>query len=333
MSDKRARGPMLPSEVASRTELSQAVLADLLARYAQHVAEGTLPRGPRGFVYDLGKVRSANGVLYVKKGGESAKRFRERYGPMATHFAYVEDVLGRARRADLIHDDDVADGRAVESLGGGGWDDAEEFAAGIVDDIESASKYFRLDAQRFQPVYLEVLCEAADLRQRVARVARPYGVPVYPSSGMGGIKGKREMGERAHARQVPTVVLQIGDRDDPGETIYLNAAEDSIAWAGDDGHVYPPNVPLADLLDDLDELPTLTFYRLALSPAQAEPLGILEGGKAEADAVPVPVLDGWVREAIEAVQDSAARIEYETAEGVERERLPDVIRDALDEVA
>jgi hypothetical protein len=200
-----------------------------------------------------------------------------------------------------------------------------------VSSIKNAARWFNLDAQRNQPVYIEVLCEAADLQDRLANVTEVYGVPVYSSGGQGGIKGNRKMGERARRREVPTVVLQVGDRDPHGEDIYTATAEDSVAWA-EEGHVHPPGAPLTDLSDG--DLAGLSFYRLALSPEQATDLDILDDeDKAEADAIPVPVLDRWLVEAIEALQDSACRTELKAEEESERERLPGIIRAALDEAA
>jgi hypothetical protein len=81
MSSKRARGRIDPSKVAT-TPLAEAVLADLIARFAQHKAEDTLPRGPRGIFYDLRPNGMGNGVTYRKKmHGEPASAF----GPMEAH--------------------------------------------------------------------------------------------------------------------------------------------------------------------------------------------------------------------------------------------------------
>jgi hypothetical protein len=90
---KRARGPMDESEVAT-TPLAQAVLADLIARYRQHYDEDTLPRGPRGAVYDLRPRGKGNGVIYHKKGELTKVEFVERYGPNAAHFKFVETCSG-----------------------------------------------------------------------------------------------------------------------------------------------------------------------------------------------------------------------------------------------
>jgi hypothetical protein len=320
---------MDPSEVA-KTPLAQAVLADVMARFRQHRDEDTLPRGPRGIFYDLRPSGMGNGVIYRKKhASESITAYHARYGTNAVHIDYVGNLLGRARRADLIFEWWVADGHTPGAAVPFTYDDAEEFSRSVV----TSARRFKLDPQRFQPVFIEVLCEAADLTARLARVSRPYGVPVYASAGMDAIKPKRRMGERAQDRSVPTVVLQVGDCDKRGREIFVAVAEDATAWADDVENVYEDGTPLDELLDDqeADVLPALSFYRLALSPEQGKALDILDDdGDAEADAIPVPTLDGWLREAIEGLQDSACRTEWAAKQEAERERLPEVVRDALD---
>jgi hypothetical protein len=115
-------------------------------------------------------------------------------------------------------------------------------------------------------------------------------VPVYPSAGFDGIKGKREFADRALGRDVPTVVLHVGDRDDHGDRINVAAAEDAIAWAGN-GEVVDVQAPgTPGLLTDPARQagrrgPGLRFVRLALTTTQADDLGLLDAdGKAEADA-------------------------------------------------
>src|SRR5262249_34375207 len=153
-------------------------------------------------------------------------------------------------------------------------------------------------------LYIEVLCEAEDLQPRLDRIARDYGVKVYSGAGFDGLKGKRAFAERAVERDVPTVVLDVGDRDKSGEDIYIAAAEDAAEWA-DDGQVYLIG---ADLPAGRELPALLNFYRLALTTEQAEAHDLLDAdGKAEADAVPVPILDGCLREAIEHLQDPASR--------------------------
>jgi hypothetical protein len=153
---------------------------------------------------------------------------------------------------------------------------------------------------------VEVLCEAADLGPRLERVARPYGVGVYMSGGFDGLKGKRAIADRAMGRDAPTIVLHVGDRDDHGDDIYMAAAW-GCSRVGRGSRLRPPlHLPttprsLALLTSTIVRMekndssgPGLIFMRLALTPAQAQEHGLLDAdGKAEVDAVPVPVMDAW----------------------------------------
>jgi hypothetical protein len=70
----------------AKSPLAEAVLADVIVRFAQHEAEDTLPRGPRGIFYDLRPDGMGNGVTCRKKmKGEPASAF----GLMEAHIEYV----------------------------------------------------------------------------------------------------------------------------------------------------------------------------------------------------------------------------------------------------
>ncbi len=251
---------------------------------------------------------------------------------MEAHPAAVQEVLVLMRRAGMIPESWVADARAPNAIGPDAYEDADDYAR---QEIENMASYFALDAQRDQPVYIEVLCEAADLQPRLARVAGEYGVRVYSGAGFDGLKGKRAFAERAMNRDVPTVVLAIGDRDKHGNDIYIAAAEDSVAWADGEGYVNSIDTTLEQLpVERIHGLqcPALIFFRLALTTDQAKELDLLDAdGKAEVDGVPVPVMDGWLTEAIEALQDPARRKSLRAKEEREREGLRDAIRQALDD--
>lgn len=301
---KRPRGP-LPSWKPT-TPRTTGIVADLIARFAQHDREDTLPRGPRGIFYDLRPNGMGNGVTYRKY---DSKHPKTSFGPMEAHQDIVQEVLLNARRAGMIPEAWVADERApTPSVPI--FDEGADDAAGSVARLVSGASV-DLDPQQFQPIYVEVLCEAGDLVPPLERVIMgEYGVPVYSGAGFGGLKGKRAMGERAlNGRSKPTVVLDIADCDGYGDDIYSAAAEDSLAWAGHYGEVHDRHLAataeicgeLRDELIDTDE-PEIHFLRLALTPTQAEELGLLDAdGKAEADAVPVPVMDRWLIEAVEAL--------------------------------
>jgi hypothetical protein len=326
---KRPRGPQ-PNWQPS-TDRQKAVLADAVDRYRQHEAEGTLDRGPRGILYDLRPSGFGRGVTYRKYDSEHPKKS---FGPMEAHQDIVQEVLVHARRAGIIPEHWVADKRAPSPIGDSYDESAEDAADSIARIVRNAEKTFRLDPQRFQPVYVEVSCEAEDLSDRVARIAREPGVNVYPGSGFDGLKGKRAFAERARRRAVPTVVLHIGDFDLHGENIYLAAAEDSVAWNRGAGQVMPLDWEwrgqLRQLRERFERFPALIFVRLALTKAQALDLDLLDSdGKAEADGIPVTTLDGWVREAIDELHDPACRERHASEQEAEAKRLPDLIRDKL----
>ena len=219
-----------------------------------------------------------NGIAYRKPDAEhpiKAKDGLPGFGPMEAHAEAVQEVLVLARRAGLIPEEWVADTRAPDAIIPLSYRNADDYAR---QEVENMASYFALDAQRDQPVYIEVLCEAADLQPRLARVAGEYGVRVYGGAGFDGLKGKRAFAERAMNCDAPTVVLVIGDRDKAGNDIYIAAAEDAEAWADDKGHVYPVGTTLEQLqVERIHGLqcPALIFFRPALTTEQAKDLDLL----------------------------------------------------------
>ena len=164
---------------------------------------------------------------------------------------------------------------------------ADEVAGEIVDEIRYPNITY--SPQRGQDVYVEVMVEAAGLIGRCARVCSPYGVPVYSGAGFAGLKGKRAFASRASGRDVPTVVLMIGDLDPHGLLITESLEADCLAWA----EGYYQAAPTA-----------LRFERIALTEQQALDADLLDAaGKAEAEGLPVPVMDALLTGAIEELLD------------------------------
>jgi hypothetical protein len=306
----RPRGPQ--RDWQPRSPRQQGILADLIARYRQHEQEGTLPRGGRGIFYDLRPNGMGNGVTYRKP--DSAHPLSG-FGPMEAHPAAVQEVLVMARRAGIIKEAWVADTRAPAPITPGPYDDAaDDVAATIAYWAENAVTGFDMDPQRGQPQYVELLCEAEDLAPRLARVATPYGVPVYSGGGFDGLKGKRVTADRAALRNVPTIILHIGDRDPHGEMIFAAVSEDVAAWAADAG-IGPD---------------WLEFRRLAVTEEQAEQYDLLDAdGKAEADSLPVQVLDAIVTGALDGLRDRVAYAALRAEEERQKGLLPAAIRSAL----
>src|SRR6185312_7458302 len=284
------------------------ILKDIIARYQQHEREGTLPRGGRGIFYDLRPNGMGNGVTYRKP--DSAHPLSG-FGPMEAHPAAVQEVLVMARRAGIIPEHWVADTRAPSPLRSAYDESAAAEADSIAYWVENAARGFKMDPQLFQPQYIELWCEAEDLAPRVRRVSEAYGIPVYSGGGFDGLKGKRAVADRAGNRpRQPTLVLHIGDRDPHGEMIYNAVLEDAQAWAAARGD--------GELLD---------FERLAVTVNQADQYGLLDAdGKAEADALPVQVLDAIVTDRLDELIDANALQQMRDYEQAERELLPALIR-------
>jgi hypothetical protein len=256
---------------------------------------------------------------------------------MEAHPDAVQEVLLLARRAGIIDEDFVSDGRAPDPMRPFFDDDGATAQANYLVERLAQGKVGPFDRQRYQPCFIEVLCEAEDLMPRLARIAGQKGVPVYSGSGFDGLKGKRAMADRALERDRPTVVINIGDCDKHGGYIYIAAAEDAIAWAGYQGKVFPIGATIEDdVVAEVNEwlgLPRLLFVRLALTVPQAEELSLLDAdGKAEVDGVPVPVMDRWLLDAIEILQDEDSLEQLLAEERKQQEKLPAAIRKALREV-
>ena len=306
---ERPKGP-LPEDWRPPTDWETRLLADILQRLAQHSREDTLPRSPRGLFYDLRPNGMGNGLTYVKRpemfcirgehvmasegycqvhrsasGGPGPVR---RVDERQISPAQVQGTLVLARRAGHVPEEWIEDTRAPDPASRYFSDQtAEQRAEQLLRSIRNP--LITWNPQTGQPYHVEVLVEAAGLIGRLARVAGDYGVPVYSGAGFDGLKGKRALAERASGRDVPTVVLRVTDWDEHGRVMADSSFRDSHAWS----------VSYYDSPGDL-----LQVERIALTEIQAADAGLLDAdGKAEADALPVPVMDQILREAIEAYQD------------------------------
>ena len=86
---------------------------------------------------------------------------------------------------------------------------------------------------------------------QLARVAHEYGVTVYSSGGFDSLTVKYAAAQRIVERDVPTVVLHVGDFDPSGVTLFQAALEDVGAFVAADGG-------------------EVEFKRIAVTPEQIE---------------------------------------------------------------
>ncbi len=157
-------------------------------------------------------------IFYRLVGLEVIDKTENEYGRLCEH-------LVNARRAgkipfDVIRDDGVTT-YAVE------WfDGVEDFH----DETIQRARAYRRDRQAGQPQRLELWCESAGMLPQLARVADHYSVPVYSCGGFSSLTAVRQIVDRAVRRDVPTVLMHVGDYDPSGDSIFTSFTEDSAAF-------------------------------------------------------------------------------------------------------
>jgi hypothetical protein len=181
-------------------------------------------------------------VLYRLMGrGEAIKDDAERIG----------EYLNRGRRAGMIPWEAIGDGR-TEMMVPVVCDDPEAFFA----EMRQSASVYRLDRQEGQPVYIEVVVEAAGAIEQVYRTTVDYGVPVYSGSGFVSTTALRKAVLRAEQLDVPTVILVAGDFDPAGMDIRARVDDDISAFAM--GH----------------DVPGIEISTIALTEGQVDGLGL-----------------------------------------------------------
>lgn len=133
--------------------------------------------------------------------------------------------LNRARRARLIPFDEIRDDGIV-TVDAAWYAGVEDFD----DETARRARAYQRDRQEFQPHRLELWCEAGGMLQQLATVAGAYSVPVYSCGGFASLSAVRAIADRALARDVPTVLLHVGDLDPSGESIFESIAQDVRAF-------------------------------------------------------------------------------------------------------
>jgi hypothetical protein len=69
---------------------------------------------------------------------------------------------------------------------------------------------------------------------QLARIADNFSVKVYSSGGFSSLTAVREIVDRAKERDVPTVLLHVGDYDPSGVSIFDALAEDAASFLEED---------------------------------------------------------------------------------------------------
>ena len=175
-------------------------------------------------------------------------------------YGQLLEKLGRARRARLIPMTAIRDDGA-SAVYPHGYRDPGEFT----DQVRALADLYVRHLDQDQPRAIEVWVEAAGMMQMLARAAHAFGASVHSSGGFESVTAKHEAARRIAHREVPTVVVHIGDLDPSGLSILDSAADDVCAFVEDMGGPAP------------------TFTRLAVTPEQAERFGLPTAPQKPAD--------------------------------------------------
>ncbi len=212
------------------------------------------------------------------------------HGYPKTELAYkrLGELLVRARRArevpfTAIRDDGIA---TYSSRWHGGvedfWDDA----------IDRAHEY-RRDRQAGQPRYVELWCEAAGMAPQLANVADDFAVPVFSAGGFASLTAVRLIVDRAVRRDVPTLLLHVGDFDPSGESIFGAIIEDASAFVAEDAVIGTQRIEGRRLALTAEQVEA---YELPTAPAKQSDSRSArwQGGTCQLEALPPDVLASTV---------------------------------------
>lgn len=254
----------------------------------------------------------------------------------------LANMLVRARRALLIPFDSIRDdGTRVEQAGG--YESVKDFW----DVVRYSGKTFKRQRQSGQPVFVEVSCEAGGMVPQMVRVAHPFGVPVYSGGGFNSLTAIKEVADRALERDVPTVLLHIGDFDPSGVAIFNSLTEDAALFVSqitdplrdpdhyEDGFAEKLHERICPKVEVRAEA-ALRAVRVALTADQVDEYSLdtapPKGSDtrsaawpydytAQAEALPPDILADLVREAIEAQFDLSVYAEVVATEQADRESI------------
>lgn len=143
-------------------------------------------------------------------------------------------AVGNARRAGRIPFDAIRDDGIQEYAP---W--YPSGAGAVIEDFDIRAECFERNMQDGQPQRLQVWCESAGMVPQLARVTRPYAIPVYSCGGFVSLTAVRAVVDSCDLMNGPTVVLHLGDCDPSAYSIYQSMFEDVDAFVQEDYRARP----------------------------------------------------------------------------------------------
>ena len=156
---------------------------------------------------------------------------------------------------------------------------------------------YRRFRQAGQAVRVELWCEAAGMAPQLARVAHPYSIEVRSSSGFPSLTAVREIVDRALERDVPTVLLHVGDFDPSGVAIFESMAADVTAFVEADRQILTQKIIAERVALDASQV---EVYELDTAPPKRSDTRskTWQGGTCQLEALAPDQLAAIVRDAI-----------------------------------
>jgi hypothetical protein len=224
-------------------------------------------------------------IFYRLVGAHGYDKTERAYSRLAEH-------LVRARRARLIPFHTIRDD-GVMTL-------SKELYGGVKDfhdETARRARRYRRDRQDGQPKSIELWCEAGGMLRQLDRVAEPYSVPVFSAGGFASLTATRDIADRALERQVPTVILHVGDFDPSGSSIFESIAEDAAAFVEADRVILPQRIEAVRVALTAEQVES---HELPTAPAKASDSRARRwsGGTCQLEALPPNTLAEIVEKAI-----------------------------------
>jgi hypothetical protein len=247
-------------------------------------------------------------VYYALVGAGKLDKTEAAYERLCEH-------LGRARRARLIPFDCIRDD-GVSVYATAAYRSVEDFH----DETARRARNYRRDYQAGQPYAIELWSEAGGMVYQLAAVADDHSIPVYSAGGFASLSATHEIAERALRRNVPTVILHVGDFDPSGVSIFTSMMTDAAAFVEADRAIQTLEILPVRVALTAEQV---AGYELPTAPAKSSDTRskTWSGGTCQLEALPPDVLAQVVRAAISEWLDFDVYRAHTDAERAERAEL------------
>lgn len=206
-------------------------------------------------------------------------------------YSRLINYLGRARRAQMIPFGAIRDDGAT-TYGMGGFESVEDWLSGVEDGARS----FSYERMNFQPVRIELFCEANGMVPLLANAVGKYGVDVHSGGGFNSLTTVHSTARRIASDRRETLIFNFGDYDPSGESIFDSFRQDverfTAQISGDWGKVEFRRVALLE--EQVDEMGIPTAPPKSTDSRSRN----WEGDTAQLEAIPPDDLARMAEEAV-----------------------------------